>query len=397
MFSQSEMERAYLGGMLTTNGGGASLVDKGDFTTPAHRAALAAIVDHGCDAPGFAAHVGLGGAELYADLLVAACTRDNIRPFGEMLRRQRQLRDIRAAAIALAERSGSSLADPAELTREAVERFRDAGAGGAADVMLGLRSMSDVMALEDLTGQSAEVRTMIPELDLHAHIAGGTLNIIAARPGGGKSAMMLDWSVSAARQGWQVLLFSLEMSLKDIRRRLWAMFPDGPESVAGLPLWIQEPFAKRPQVGHLVMFSAEFCRVMRDRPTLVVVDYAQIVAPNRYWQTRREQVGEVIRELKGMSLSLDVPVIAGAQLSRSVEQRGANARPQLSDLKEAGEIEEIADLVCLLHRPRMDSTEVLLGCAKNRHGPGHFTARMTFQPDRARFVPAAKESEDGAW
>lgn len=397
MFSQLEMERAFLGGLLVSNGSGTSLVDAGDFTMPAHRAALAAIVEHGCDAPGFSAHVGTGGASLYAGLLADSCTRDNIRPFGEMLRRQRQLRDIRAAAIALAERSGSSLADPAELAREAIERFRSLEPIAGNDTLGGLKSIGEVMAMADLMGVAPEVRTLIPELDHHAHISGGTLNIIAARPGGGKSAMMLDWSVSAARQGHQVLFFSLEMTLKDVRHRLWAMFPSGPTAVAELPLFIQEPFAKRPTVGHLVAFSAEFCRAMRDRPTLVVVDYAQIVAPNRYWQTRRDQVGEVVRELKGMAMSLDVPVLAGAQLSRSVEQRGPNARPQLSDLKEAGELEEVSDLVCLLHRPRMDSTEVMLNIAKNRHGPGHFTSRLTFQPDRARFVPAANESEDRTW
>ena len=396
MFSQAEMERAFIGGMLIVNGSGTSLADPEDFTRPDMRLAFCTIRDGHVAAPLFAERIGPAGAALYAELLTHGCSGANLKPFADMLRRQRQLRDIRANAIALAEQSQAQFADPAALARDAIERFQGASTA-APDLMLGLRSMSDVMAMEELTGQSAEVRTMIPELDREAHISGGTLNIIAARPGQGKSAMMLDWAASAARQGFQVLLFSLEMTLKDIRRRLWAMFPDGPESVAGLPLWIQEPFIKRPQVGHLVMFAAEFCRTMRDRPTVIIVDYAQIVAPNRYWQTRREQVGEVIRELKSMALALDVPVIAGAQLSRSVEQRGPKARPQLSDLKEAGEIEEIADLVCLLHRPRMDSTKVYLGVAKNRHGPGHFSVRMMFHPDRARFVPATNESEDRSW
>lgn len=392
MFSQAEMERAVIGALVQAQGEGASAFEASDFSG-AHRTIFAAIekLPLGGDwgMPQLAAAL---PSELVGTLVAAigsACAPSNLRHYAAMLRRQRQLREIRLSALEIAEIVGPN-ADPDEIARLAIERFQSIPSG-QRDPLAGLKSIGEIMAAAEIVGPESTVATGIPEVDQHAHLAGGTLNVIAARPGGGKSAMMLDWSVRAARQGFQVLLFSLEMSLKDIRRRLWAMFPQGPESVSGLGLWVQEPLARKPPVGHLVAMSAEFCRVLRDRPTLVVVDYLQIVAPNRYWQTRREQVGEVVRELKSLAMCLDVPVIAGAQLGRGVEQRGPKAKPMMSDLKEAGEIEEVADFVALLHRPSAEGTDALLGVAKNRHGRSHFSVSLTFLPETARFVPKASD------
>jgi replicative DNA helicase len=308
-----------------------------------------------------------------------------------MLRRQRQLREIRERALHIAE-SAQPHADPQKLADEALQRFRDLPSSQERASLAGLHSIREIMEMEQMVGPSARVSTGLPSVDQHARIHGGTLTFIGARPGCGKSALMLDWSIAAAtRCGFQVLFFSLEMSLKDLNARLWTMFPAGADDVADVPVWIQEPFQPRPPIGHLVAMSAEFCRTLRDRPTLVVVDYLQIISPNRYWQTRREAVGEVVRELKAMSMSLDVPVIAGAQLSRAFEQRGPRAKPQLSDLKESGEAEEAGDLVLLLHRPPKATDAPEIRVAKNRHGPGGYTVSLTFDPRTARFHEAARE------
>lgn len=391
MFSQAEMERAVLGALIRDRGENRHRFEPDDFSAPHHRSVFQHI-DRLCLAGPWGLpqiNLALGDhAQAIAEigtLLSLACDQANLPHYATMLRRQRQLREIRTRALSLAERAQRRDTDPEALIQDARDGLQGI-ARHETDMLHGLHSMAEIMAEREIIGPAPLVKVGYAELDREAHIGGGSLNVIAARPGGGKSAMMLDWSVTAARSGWQVLFFSLEMSLRDVRRRLWTMFPDGPSEVANLPLWIQEPPTRKPQVSRLVSVVQEFCRTLKDRHTLVVIDYAQIVAPNRYWPSRREQVGEVIRELKAMAMAEDIPVVAGAQLSRAIEQRGPKARPQLSDLKEAGEIEEVADLVCLLHRPKADSTETLLGVAKNRHGKGHFSVRLDFHPERARFV-----------
>jgi len=386
MTSQAEMERAVIGALLRDRGQGWTMFDRADFSG-IMKSAYEAIAELTADGPWDLARWNLRAERIpfslvdWGNALSSACAPQNLPAYAAMLRRQRQLREIRRHALTLAEQANGS-ADPAELAKAALDRF--AGIEGPRQPLDGMRSLAEIMAEHELTGAAPRVRTGLPSLDEHAHIEAGTLNVIAARPGGGKSAMMLDWSVQAARSGWQVLMFSLEMSLKDIRRRLWTMFPSGPGEVANLALWIQEPPSRRAPVGHVTAMAAEFCRMLRDRPTLIVVDYVQILAPNRYWQTRREQVGEVVRELKALAMSLEVPVLIGAQLSRAVEQRGPNAFPIMADLKEAGEIEEVADLVCLLHR-NPSKHESMLGVGKNRHGIGHYSFPLTFL-STARFA-----------
>jgi len=133
---------------------------------------------------------------------------------------------------------------------------------------------------------------------------------------------------------------------------------------------------------------------------MVVVDYLQLVTPVRDGKTNREQeIAQISRSLKALAKELDIPVIALAQLNRSVEQRSGDRRPQLSDLRESGSIEQDADVVMFLSRPEMygkttfedgsstkDVVEIVIG--KQRNGPiGDI--RLLFLKNYGRFQSTA--------
>src|SRR6056297_4223605 len=129
---------------------------------------------------------------------------------------------------------------------------------------------------------------------------------------------------------------------------------------------------------------------------LILVDYLQLMTANsKDIGSREQEIATISRGLKGLAKELSVPVIALSQLSRQVEQRGGDKRPQLSDLRESGSIEQDADVVCFLYRPEYygitttpegESTaglaEVIVG--KQRNGPVG-SKRLYFVKDYARF------------
>jgi replicative DNA helicase len=107
---------------------------------------------------------------------------------------------------------------------------------------------------------------------------------------------------------------------------------------------------------------------------LVVLDYLQLMSSSRRVESRQQEVAEMSRSLKLLAKELEVPVVAISQLNRGAEQR-SDKRPQLSDLRESGAIEQDADMVILLHRedayekesPRAGEADLIV--AKNRNGP----------------------------
>ena len=132
---------------------------------------------------------------------------------------------------------------------------------------------------------------------------------------------------------------------------------------------------------------------------LVVVDYLQLVDAGIKTDVREQQIAYISRALKALARELEVPVIACSQLNRAVERRESK-RPQLSDLRESGAIEQDADLVVFIYRPDvyddadqtgpLGETEVII--AKQRNGPlGKF--RLMFNKSQARFFDPAKEGK----
>lgn len=242
----------------------------------------------------------------------------------------------------------------------------------------------------------------------------GELTILAARPGMGKSAFMMnEVEAVATASGKAVWVQSIEMSEDQLGERGissmcgvdhgrvrdgsllqadYARVAGGMAHMMGLPVMIDDS----PAVTVAQINARARQQQLSGGLSMVVVDYLQLVKPANPKAPRENQVAEISRGLKGMAKNLGVPVIALSQLKRGNEER-ANKRPQLSDLRESGGIEADADVVVFIHREDYyeqgsDSggrVAAELIVAKNRHGQTGM-ARAWFEGALTRFTPMAE-------
>ncbi len=242
----------------------------------------------------------------------------------------------------------------------------------------------------------------------------GSLNIVAARPSMGKTA----FAINIAQFGGQgsnrpVLIFSLEMGAEQLVQRMlgaearvnihdlrngsfpksaWEDLADGAGRLAEAPIYIDDSSMLS------TMELRARCRRFKSRHKdlgLVVVDYLQLMSASRRTDSKQQEVAEISRGLKGIARELETPVIALSQLSRAVEQR-TEKKPQLSDLRDSGAIEQDADTVMLLYRPGYyepgaapdeEDNRAFIHLAKHRNGPtGEIS--LVFLREYTRFVNA---------
>lgn len=243
------------------------------------------------------------------------------------------------------------------------------------------------------------------------------LVILAARPGMGKTGFALSAAINAAKCGIPVAFFSLEMANTQLVMRMMAMlgevngqkmrngkFSDEDlmdlvgtaDQLENLPIYLDDtPGISIPEM------RAKCRRLKRQHDIqLVIVDYLQLMTLSPGGQenkngNREQEVSGISRALKGLAKELNVPVIALSQLSRAVETRGGAKRPQLSDLRDSGAVEQDADIVSFIYRPEYydivedESGKSLLGIAeiifaKNRHGDTD-TVKVKFEKQFTRF------------
>lgn len=215
------------------------------------------------------------------------------------------------------------------------------------------------------TGEVPPVST--PWSNLNSALAGGVapgeLVIVGARPSIGKSALAINWAWHSAAVGGNVVMFSLEMSRKQVFDRIAAklaqvalsefrgrMTPEAfqkaiiaHESMAGKHIHVDERGMVRP---------AEIRRICRAKAktaplSLVVIDYLQLVTPDNPTNSREQDVSGISRQCKLLAKDLNVPVILLSQLNRECEKHGRE--PILADLRESGAIEQDADIILFLH------------------------------------------------
>ncbi len=247
-------------------------------------------------------------------------------------------------------------------------------------------------------GVAAGVPTGYPSLDrMLMGLREGQLVIIGARPAVGKTSFALNLALNAASEGYTVAFFSLEMSGKEIAQRFicahaqvsmsnfrtgkispqeWANIGQAAEDLSSLDILIDDT----PGIT-VTEIRAKARRMLHNKEkAIIILDYLQLVSPpaGRRAESRTVEVSEMSRALKIMAKELAVPVISLSQLSRAVESR-TGKRPQLSDLRESGSIEQDADIVMFLDRssneqeagredrPPEGITRIIV--AKNRSGP----------------------------
>ena len=213
------------------------------------------------------------------------------------------------------------------------------------------------------------------------------LTVLAARPSVGKTSLAINIAQHAAvENGNGVAIFSLEMGREMLVDRMIA-------SQGGIDGWRiatgnlnEEDFEKygvaagelaeasifiddTPGISVLEMRTKSRRIMLENKIDLIIVDYMQLVkAPKA--ESRVQEVSQISQGLKNLARELKVPVLAVSQLSRAVEQRGGDKRPQLSDLRDSGSIEQDADIVMFLYRPdEEDRSNAKLIIAKHRNGP----------------------------
>jgi replicative DNA helicase len=230
--------------------------------------------------------------------------------------------------------------------------------------------------------------------DYTGGLHGGDLVIVAGRPSMGKTALALNVAQHVALRNKQtVAIFSLEMSKESLLTRMLcaAARVDGQKFRAGylnqderrklnqaLHELVQAPLYIDDTPGaHLMDMHAKLRRLQTDRKLgLVIVDYLQLMTAGGRFENRNQEVSALSRGMKMLAKELNVPVMVLSQLSRAVENRQGDHRPQLSDLRESGSIEQDADVVGFIYRPEVynrndDSlrgqAELIIG--KQRNGP----------------------------
>ena len=241
------------------------------------------------------------------------------------------------------------------------------------------------------------------------------LVIIAARPSMGKTAFVLSMARNMAIDYESpVAFFSLEMSAVQLMMRLivaetglagndiksgrltpdqWRHLESATRPLGTAPLYIDDT----PALSVFEFRSKARRLKMRHDIKIIVIDYLQLMTGNQDSKGNREQeVAFISRTLKAIAKELNVPMIALSQLSRATETRGGSKRPQLSDLRESGAIEQDADIVAFIHRPEYygintdengmptaGMAEIIL--AKHRNG-AVTDVKLRFLKDQARFA-----------
>lgn len=242
----------------------------------------------------------------------------------------------------------------------------------------------------------------------------GDLIIIAARPSVGKTALAASIAHGTASLNIPVAICSLEMPEQQMRYRLLAIESDvdltriskagysesekdilfkSSESLMQKPIYIDD------QAGlSLIELRSKATRLKRLYGIkMLIIDYLQLMSSGEKTGNREQEISTISRGLKKLAKDLDLPIIALSQLNRSVESRGGEKRPNLSDLRESGAIEQDADIVIFPHRPdksgimeyedgRPTKNTAILIVAKYRNGPtGDIAEHLYYDPKCAKF------------
>ena len=236
----------------------------------------------------------------------------------------------------------------------------------------------------------AGLETGLPDLDrLTGGLQPGSLAIVGSRPSVGKTALLCSIDKHVASRGTPVLMFSLEQSRREIvermicsvaqvssevwKRRVQPTTNERQEMDRAADLLTQWPVFIDDQPGQTLAqmrATARLCR-RRHKVELVLIDYLQLVEPSDSKIPREQQIAQITRGLKLMARDLNVRVVLACQLNRELEKR-TDRRPQLSDLRESGAIEQDADVVILLDGSKLHDHEptgtLVLRVAKHRNG-----------------------------
>lgn len=399
--ANSEAEQSLLGAILLNNKAHehvAGVLREGDFATAIHRriySAIGKLLDKGIEANPVSlktafeqdgALADVGGAAYLGRLAASTISIANAPHYAAIvadLARRRAL--VEAAACTIED--AKTLDDPARTSLDvldaAEQRLHDlsetTSVGGPES--LAAVSQAQLVTVEAAYKAGGIVTVDTGLLDVDRIVSGmppGTFIIVGGRPSIGKSAFagtiafnVAQRSLDRYRRGETktpevVAFFSLEMTAAQLSARWlaadtevdtdaqrhgrvdmasWQKLIDAQERLAQLPIFVDDQ--SRLSVGQIRQRSRRLKR--RHGLCLIIVDYLQLIRQGGKQESRRVEVGDISSMLKAVAKELDVPVIALSQLGRAVEQRD-DKRPQMSDLRESGDLEQDGDVIMLLYR-----------------------------------------------
>lgn len=342
------------------------------------------------------------------DLLAAATLAANASHYAEIVRDLAARRRIGTAGIKLVQLGHQShgdveqVADEAQQAVFAATQLRRRAAVPSAGSML-----EEVYGWLE-SSPSPGLQTGFVEMDkLLGGMRPGQMIILAARPSMGKSMMALDIARHVAhRQSTPALFVSLEMGRRELMLRLLAA--ESSVSLKALKSqtvsdqdWqriqraspkIQESrllFEDRALQSPMELRSLVRQLVKQQGLGFLVIDYLQLMSSGRRVESRQVEVAEFSRQIKLLAKELEIPILALSQLNRQTETR-ATRKPELSDLRESGSLEQDADVVIMLHRPEFYDPndapgEAIAHVIKNRDGETG-VVRLAFQGHFSRFA-----------
>ncbi|MCV7256799.1 replicative DNA helicase [Mycobacterium hackensackense] len=408
-------EQSVLGGMMLSKDAIADVLERlrpKDFYRPNHQQIYDAILGlfgqgEPADAVTVAAELDrrgvlrrVGGAPYLHTLIATVPTAANAGYYAGIVAEKAVLRRLVEAGTRVVQYgyAGAEGADVAEVVDRAQAEIYDVTEDRGSEDMVALEdllqpTMDEIDAIQAGGGRGQGIPTGFAELDeVTTGLHGGQMVIVAGRPGQGKSTLALDFMRSCSikhRRG--SVIFSLEMSKSEIVMRLlsaeariklsdmragrmsdddWTQMARRMGEIGDAPLYIDDS----PNLTMMEIRAKARRLKQKSDVQLIVVDYLQLMTSGKKVESRQTEVAEFSRSLKLMAKELDVPVVAVCQLNRGPEQR-VDKVPQLSDLRETGQLEQDADLVILINRPdgydrdspRAGEADLIL--AKHRNGP----------------------------
>ncbi|WP_028659952.1 replicative DNA helicase [Nocardioides insulae] len=425
-------EQSVLGSMLISKDAIADVTEvlRGtDFYRPTHETIFDTIIDlYGRNEPVDMVTVAaelqrrgdlprIGGAPYLHTISAIPPTAANAGYYAEIVREKAVLRRLVDAGTRIVQIGYAGEGDVDDIVDEAqaevfkiTEKRSSEDYAPLSDIMDGV--LDEIEAISNREAGIYGVPTGFADFDdLTNGFHGGQMIVVAARPAMGKSTLALDFCRAASiRNGLGSVFFSLEMSRSEITMRLlsaeakvplnhirngnmtdddWAKLARKMGEVSSAPMFIDDS----PNMTMMEIRSKARRLKQRHDLRLVVIDYLQLMSSGKKVESRQLEVSEFSRQIKLLAKELQVPIIALSQLNRGAEQR-SDKRPQVSDLRESGSIEQDADMVVLLHRDDVYEKESArpgeadLIVAKHRNGPTKDLV-VAFQGHYSRFVDMA--------
>ena len=345
-----------------------------------------------------------GGKEYIGELIDAVPTAANVEYHAKIVKEKALLRRLIETSTTIITEAFQGRATAEELLDDAEQRIfqvsQQRGLQGFTRVKeLMWPTMERIEALQRGGKTITGVASGFTDLDeLTSGFQPADLVIVAARPSMGKTALVLNIAQYAAiEKNVPVALFSLEMSKESLVQRMltaegrvdaqkmrkgllrdedYSRLARAAGILSGAPIWIDDSAGIT-----LLEIRSKARRLKADQDIgMVVIDYLQLIQGPASSESRQQEISQISRSLKALAKELAVPVIALSQLSRAPEQRAGDHRPQLSDLRESGAIEQDADLVMFIYRQEVydgatdkdgnsleGRAEVIIG--KQRNGP----------------------------